>query len=337
VVQTSEVASIGAGGSISFPVAAWSNAPLAWPVNVVQTSPAPPALGLTLSFGNQTVMNGAQGTLTLTVPASTPPDSTFTVELESQSATQYAYWPITVYVPSGGVVSGAPVGCTVPSDGGVDPCLASGTVCAPPSGAISLDGTCALPNELDPCLASVGCSDSSLVCLATTDGGLCLQTCTTSRDCADPTTACLTERGQQACWPNACGPGTANGSTYYAACNASDAGDGTCLPSGASGLCLAIGPVDAGQECQYTRVNGGSHLCTAGDICVDSAEGRSLSLCEPLCDADGGGPTCGSGETCAPVWGNVGACTPLCTGAGPACPANTTCTLVPPGTDLCSW
>ncbi len=337
VIPTSEVALLGAGGSVTFPVEAWSNAPLAWPVNVVQTSAAPPTLGMTLDFPSQPVTNGAQGALTLTVPASTAPGTIFTVELESQSSAQYAYWPITISVPSAAVAAGAPVGCTAPADGGVDPCLASGTLCTPPAGATSLDGTCALPNELDPCLASLGCA-GALVCQATPDGGLCLQPCTSSSDCADPTTACLIERGQQACWPNACGPGTANGTAYFGSCNATGTGDGTCLPSGASGLCLASGAVATGQSCQFARAAGPSPLCSAGDICVGSSEGRNLSLCEPLCDPDGGSPTCSPGEACAPVFGReVGACTQLCGDGGSACPTNTTCTLIPPSNDLCSW
>jgi hypothetical protein len=219
----------------------------------------------------------------------------------------------------------------------VDRCAASGTVCTPPAGAISPDGTCAFPGEFEACLDVVGCA-GMLACMAVADGGLCLEACTSNGDCTDPTTACLTEQGQQACWPDACGPGTTNGTAYYGSCNATGTGDGTCVPGPGGALCLASGPVSSGQSCQYARSTGASQLCVAGDICVGSSEGRSLSLCEPLCARDGGSPTCGSGSACAPVLGgDVGACTQVCTAGGPACPANTACTLIPPSAEWCSW
>ncbi|MHB1844843.1 MAG: hypothetical protein ACYCWW_08435 [Deltaproteobacteria bacterium] len=198
-----------------------------------------------------------------------------------------------------------------PCDGGPtdEYCSVWHLVCAPATA--SDPASCALPGEFAACAKDLGCAPG-YGCEGPFPGPppnfVCLQACAQTADCRDPDDICYPESLGRFCLPNGCGPGSApdggalNGTTFFAPCDALDAGDGRCVPypSGGQvyGVCLASGAAPDGGVCSVGRWDGGEGaLCAAGLGC--SARDGGPGICAPLCDpsADGG---CGEGLRCRP-------------------------------------
>jgi outer membrane protein assembly factor BamB len=215
----------------------------------------------------------------------------------------------------------------------VDPCAKFGLSCQGNPDQSEL-GTCSAPQAQQPCLPSVPCA-SGLVCIDRGGGARCEQACTTTSDCTNIFEQCTpADAGTSSCTTAWCGPTSDGGGVYYGACNG-----GTCLPAflpdgGTTGLCMASGSADAGLEagaaCASSRGSGA--LCATGTFCVQVGGG---SACLPLCDYpaatygwDGGGPSCGSGQSCIFLAWNIaaGACAETCTAStAGSCPGGTSC------------
>jgi hypothetical protein len=91
--------------------------------------------------------------------------------------------------------------------------------------------------------------------------------------------------------------------SFWAACNASATGDGTCIPVPYStdGVCFQAGGAGVGAKCDdsYSRVDAGP-LCAPGGLCLPSADGSGTCVtgCDPTLDAG-----CSSGEQCIALVG----------------------------------
>jgi hypothetical protein len=157
----------------------------------------------------------------------------------------------------------------------------------------------------------------------------------------------LISSSQAGCFFNPCGPGSladggvANGSDFYAACNAQASSDGNCLPftvaqNTVAGFCEQAGGVVQNSPCGTTRGDAGG-LCQNGAICVVlniDANGTFMegSACLPVCAVGApmtpdGGPGCATGSSCIPIFnGQVfGACFQTCVIATPNCPSPLVC------------
>jgi len=305
------------GRSVDFTLTGWSSAATnAWCLaGGPQAKPGYFNSTIALVSGNaSTINNGDSLVVKLGVPSDAgppPPDVSGDVGL-TYGATWFvstdcdggvvSNWPIQLVIPPVGQI------CTPPTGGVVDSCARFALVCT----SVGSGSSCQLPVEFGACAPSVGCEQpSDCVALQTADGGLqnvCAQPCQQSADCVDPTTNCQPIQGQNLCNAVYCGPGTSNGAGYFAACNNTGAGDGTCLPvqgsGGLYGLCVAGGSATVGGNCQGFRTGTGPGLCSVGSACLGySSTGYA---CAPLCStgvatANGGGPTCQSGDLCVPV------------------------------------
>jgi outer membrane protein assembly factor BamB len=230
--------------------------------------------------------------------------------------------------------AGPPASCllTIAPDQ-IDPCAPFGLSCQGNPDESEL-GSCQPPTANQACLPGVGCA-GTLACVSRGSGSVCEQTCATTGDCPDLFDDCAPlDGGSSSCNEVACGPGTTAGGAYYGAC-----GTGTCVPfyqasGGEIGLCMAGAGGDAGADsgsgCASSRGSGA--LCPTGSFCYS---GETNSACLPLCDytaaafgVDAGGPSCGSGQTCVFLGGNLaaGACAQTCGGdAGTSCPPSLSC------------
>jgi hypothetical protein len=208
---------------------------------------------------------------------------------------------------SGGSTGSAPItigsACTIGIGGGgeTDTCTPVGLVCQ--ITGISTSGTCQLPGTGAACNTTFGCVSGDN-CVAGAKGSTCVQSCTTTSDCSVLTDTCDATGGT--CTTNLCGPGTPNGTAYYAPCDATGTDDGVCLPvttGGANGtthgVCLASGSAAPYATCSATRSGTGtSTLCSAGNYCVAlPAAAGGASACFPLCSLGsmGGGTGPGGG------------------------------------------
>jgi hypothetical protein len=220
-----------------------------------------------------------------------------------------------------------------------DPCVVYGYSCA--QGGTPDGSTCQVPGNLQQCLSSVGCLDG-LACtlvfrtLVGSDAGIsyCIGvSCDTTGGCPAADMKC----SGSTCTTNSCGP-IVTGSTYYGTCDASDAGDGECLPfqmpdHTITGRCYQTGAASIGTQCFPVRDDAGE-LCAQGAFCVT---GQATAICMMVCDATGnlGGPaTCPSNGTCisglteiGPSYQEWGVCLTYCY-ANP-CPTGQICTQLP--------
>jgi hypothetical protein len=267
---------------------------------------------------------------------------------------------------SGGTDGGAMIGTSCDPTAMPDPvCVPSGLACQSmdlPDGG--LGGTCVIPGDERPCIASVGCAQGfSCVARVFDTGTTCVQQCTQSSDCQSPFKVCqpqLISATQAGCYFDVCGPGSmpdggmTNGSDFYALCNAQGTADGTCIPfvvsQGPPGSCLQGGSIAQNQPCGTRRGDGGPGLCQVGQVCVvlNINFGGSYvdaSACLPVCtvaspsSADGG-PGCASGTSCINIFANnsepFGACFQPCAIANPNCPTPLVCLNVgDPTNGLC--
>jgi hypothetical protein len=124
----------------------------------------------------------------------------------------------------------------------------------------------------------------------------CKYKCQSTADCANSGENCVLNGSLSFCNINYC-------SVFWAACNASATGDGTCIPVPYStdGVCFQAGGAAVGSSCDYSysRVDAGP-LCVPGDLCLPvSNEGVCVTGCDPTLDAG----TCPSGEACAALVG----------------------------------
>jgi len=233
----------------------------------------------------------------------------------------------------GGVVTGAP--CT--PNASPDPCLAIGLAC-------SQAGTCQYPQELQQCLAAVGCA-ATLQCtpgyqFSGATVSICLHPCSATSDCPNPITNCQAHSGGASatvCFLNFCGSGTTG---FYQPCNSAGSADGVCLPagmgaSGEVGVCEAGGTLPPWSLCSVTRgEDGGPGFCDLQASCIPfvGATGPAVSVCTPFCAPTGSpvsGPACAAGETCFPS-PLGGFCLQDCGSAtAPACPTNLFCGMYP--------
>jgi hypothetical protein len=172
-------------------------------------------------------------------------------------------------------------------------------------------GFCEPPGEFEPCSLQLGCTGNEIQCVGPFPGPppnyFCFQACTATPDCLDPDTVCetSTEPAGSFCAPNDCGPGSApdggssNGTAFFAPCDSSDAGDGTCIPYSYedAGTFGTAGAALDGGVCDVAR-SGSAPLCKVGFGC-DLANSTTQGICTPLCDPlDAGGPVCPHGATC---------------------------------------
>jgi hypothetical protein len=208
-------------------------------------------------------------------------------------------------------------------------------------------GTCQLPGDQASCTTSVGCRTGySCVAGVFGSGTTCVQQCTHTSDCSSPFKSCaagLISSTQAGCYFNACGPGSnsdggvANGSDFYASCDAQASADGTCVPytvsgTSAAGFCVQAGNVLANQPCGNTRDGTDAGLCGIGEICValninENGVFKDATACLPLCtvnppESADGGPVCASNALCEAIYSGepFGACFQTCLIASPTCP-----------------
>ncbi len=201
--------------------------------------------------------------------------------------------------------------CTI-SASGDDPCAPAGYVCDP------FYRACRSPFEYESCLVGgpacqpIPDSNASTICVGLLAGNqttfLCLQPCSTTSDCVDPTMTCTNVLGGQACFTDV---GCID---LFQACDSSGTGDGTCIPftypDQVQGQCWQ-GFADGGPGCAIygNRQNGG--LCPVGEYCLGG-------LCQPYCNAGTEDtPGCDGGTYCQWLYqtGNpidVGACAQAC-------------------------
>lgn len=160
-----------------------------------------------------------------------------------------------------------------------------------------------------------------LSCVATSNGNLCYQTCTsvgTTSGCADPFAYCQNLSGTT---PSVCEWELSAGCTTYQSCTLGTSTTGYCRPfqdsTGAVvGQCLEPGIAPVGGHCDpyAQRPDGPGARCVAGAIClfVPNASpataygGRCLQLCDMT---GGGGPTCSGTTTCHDLCGGTGCST----------------------------
>ncbi|MHB1843400.1 MAG: hypothetical protein ACYCWW_01020 [Deltaproteobacteria bacterium] len=248
---------------------------------------------------------------------------------------------------TGGTTSstgGTGVGTACNPNATTDSCAAAGYQCTP--NASGSGGSCQVPGNTAPCTTAVGCQQPFTCTSIPFQSGpqfLCVQPCTgSSASCLSPLMNCQAiSQTSKICFFDICGPGSnpANGTAFYASCNAQGTGDGVCLPflqqgGAAIGVCQQTGTAAAGASCGFARDAGTAALCGAADDCVPSLSNAAATTgsCLPLCDATGqdAGPACsGSTQTCAAWQGGVnwGDCFTTCAAPGTAstCTSGTQC------------
>jgi hypothetical protein len=272
---------------------------------------------------------------------------------------------------SGGLTSAGSSGGT---SGGTVPTI--GETCVPPTASTDPDPCaadsaglactetatdvydCELPGEFQACLPTPGCQTSDPPGMICQNNGafaaqVCVNTCTSSVDCPDELTSCLTISGSTFCYYAFCGPtpdyidGGFNGTTYYAPCDNAGTNDGRCLPfegeSMTLGICQAAGSMAAGALgcAQYRSATAGtSTLCADGTTCL---EGSSNTFCAPVCGsttpfAADGGPGCPASESCESLGTTIsfGGCLEACTMGTTVCPTGMTCQAASGSSGFCS-
>jgi hypothetical protein len=324
------------GASVTVPLTGWSSGSTSpWYIDAYSENTGSFTPDFSLDAGAMAV--GQTAYLTLTVPSSVgvPGDGSLQVGPVVVNSIDHggyvlSQWPVLVEVPPVGLA------CTPPSSG-ADPCAAYGLACLTDG---SGNTTCQLPQEFYSCLPGVGCA-SPLTCQANgtqPDGGPaleCIEPCSHSSDCFDPFATC--QNGS--CFYVLCGPGSSNGTDYYAPCNMDGTNDGTCLPiaPGEPGYCMAGGSTAVGSDCTYDR--GSTPLCAVGSYCIygNSTNG---GVCMPLCEggvtATDGGPGCSAQDLCVGLSNSeFGVCAQNCTGAPSSCPASSSCDALNSTQDVC--
>ena len=189
-------------------------------------------------------------------------------------------------------------------------------------GQVCDNGTCQ-PGPYGDCSKLACASGTDCLTFTTSQGTakLCLQSCSATSDCADPTTICDTGSGDAAlnhCVQNLCGPGLPSGSqgpvwagsgTFSGPCNAAGTNDGTCwgpvdqISSFQVGLCFANGTVPAGGACDATASYGQPDKLCNGGICLPSSATSTTGTCVDFC-------TIADGKSCANLNGKPTACWP---------------------------
>jgi len=228
-----------------------------------------------------------------------------------------------------------------------DPTAFTDAICAP-SGLYCLGGTladggvagsCVLPGDQSPCIASVGCAPGfSCVAGVFDTGTTCVQQCSHSSDCQSVLKICvpqLISASQAGCGFAGCG------GSYYTLCDAQGMGDGTCIPfifaqTTVLGLCVQGGSLALNQPCAAER-GSAPGLCQPGTVCVQFSVSTGgsptmASACRPVCTvayppAADGGPGCDSQSSCANIFNGqtYGACFANCVLASPSCPTPLVC------------
>jgi hypothetical protein len=205
-------------------------------------------------------------------------------------------------------------------------CETVGLYCRPdnPAGGV-YTGTCQLPIPGVECLLEVGCAAGAGCTSKIFNIPVCIQLCSVSTDCIDPSTVCAygdLPEYQGGCAWNRC-------DTDFASCDAQGKSDGTCYPVEYLSYCYQSGSVANDQPCTGGRVDGGTdHLCMGGSLCVYNGEllgtgGFGPAACYSACDVFGAGPGCDAGFLCRALGGgNLGACVQTCT---TTCPAPLSC------------
>ncbi len=212
---------------------------------------------------------------------------------------------------SGGSLLGTP--CTVTQSGPDDACFAQGLACIGVS-VVSATGTCQLPTNGYPCLASPGCATGES-CVGQTGQMYCYQDCTTTSDCSETYETCQAAGGGVSlCVAETC-------SNFYGLCNVIGTDDGYCVPFSDPpnpdyGLCIAGAPVDAGVPSSCTTFGRGGGLCPVGMFCYTDYE-TTGTQCQPFCASvpinGAPGPSCSGGDFCVENYGNLfGSCAPTC-------------------------
>jgi outer membrane protein assembly factor BamB len=237
--------------------------------------------------------------------------------------------------------TGPPLSCLLPiTPDQQDPCAPYGLACLGPLQQVI--GKCGTPTQGSECSAQVGCAAGlKCVTLPGHKAATCEQPCASPGDCGSIFQTCgAFDGGTSYCVSSTCGPSVDAG-PYYSACDAG-AGGGTCVPFYAAdgtqtGACMAAQQDAGAGGCVLSR--GAGPLCPEGTFCFT---GTGSAQCLPLCDytratfgVDAGGPSCGPGQTCVLLGGNVpfGACAPDCGADGGGCPAPLTCQLWNPYTN----
>ena len=212
---------------------------------------------------------------------------------------------------SGG--TGTSTGGTSGTDGGA---------CATVDGGLVVDGGGS--SELGPCGSTADC-DCPLTCQldptqAVTDpknpnypmsGRVCVVACTSTADCANPSTTCQSGF----CLTSVC---AGDAGPFFGHCNAvTDAGDGICLPTtnasgDAIGNCAPAGSAPLAGACDPggSRGSPASSLCQPGTLCIPQSDGGGVpdggpvGECQTACDAlvPGG---CGTGKVCSSLMDNA--------------------------------
>jgi hypothetical protein len=187
--------------------------------------------------------------------------------------------------------------CSV--NNGIDPCVAVGLVCMLSTDPAHTGTVCSLPGEFSPCQAAVGCADDSLQCQLFATGAYCLRPCTVTDNCPTLYTTCQPAGSGNVCYFDLCMV-TGDGGTF-SPCDAVGQGDGTCLPTTGSGICLQSGTAVPGDLCSDHRGPG----ITLADLCVQNAfcipgGVAGAAHCAPLCGTLDGGTNCPSPTFCQP-------------------------------------
>ncbi|MHB8418659.1 MAG: hypothetical protein ACYDCL_11315 [Myxococcales bacterium] len=197
---------------------------------------------------------------------------------------------------SGGFTPVSNAGCGL--DAGLPEYLACGT---------NADCACPLSCQTDPAL------------MESATATVCLYPCSTSSDCADPTSVCqggVCRTRRCAIAAGATGQ-IADGGVFWSACDADGTGDGICLPAGGGahdvvGICQLTGTLVLGAACDPLagRDAGPGALCAQGTECLDDESVQFQSsppfTCQAVCQVDGPSQ-CPSGDVCilSPIAGTM--------------------------------
>ncbi len=159
---------------------------------------------------------------------------------------------------------------------------------------------------------SSGLCANNYTCVANLNGtaganGLCARLCTTSSDCLDPSTSCVSAAATllnaggtaSACVPTTC-------SNYGQACNAWGTNDGVCEQrvdgtGTAHGLCVHQGTAASGDPCEGNASLGS--VCGSGLVCAQTGSADQRTVCQTACLTVANNPqsTCGAGQRCVPL------------------------------------